>query len=609
MLKRIILMVMLGIPALVLAQGFAPVSGTETTADDLWSTWGGEVKIEFNRNMLKTMEIQLEGTVEKGPDYLVVKLPILAQSSLQFWAPQAAFDGFYDGALMTQGGFQLNRHGSTLDLRNLTIVPARDNLSLAIKDVQGQILFYLDHIHAYPEAQKGSVGLNNMDVRFSTQAAEIIGIPEAADMGIAVAHVQANLNIPGNGIPQGSCSTPRFPNGTTLFADVALINMSSVSSVNKTVGQVALAPSATLANIGNADVTWYEKFTTGTGGTYPAPYNRDQHPFLAWNMYRLLDGRMEQLGASGLKHAFFTVNTSCSCPGGHILWSKDNPGNSSGVACQDTYGVGNNNSSSAVGIREELAPNTASWEQCGSIFAPNGTAPGPCNEERFSISFSELERRLYVNDADLETPGAEYFVTAWYIVKDDINIFNTMGFRKVIPSFSGGSWFFNLDGGFVEGSATNQWIDPDNLGANQSSDMSSTSKGHVQLMSQVEDLGEGLFRYTYGLMNYDYSVGFTQMNIPYLGGLQSVDFDDADHDGANDWQQSIQGNNLIFAAPTPADHQPWYTLNSIVIEVQSPPLANQTITVKDGDGKSIMLQAFVPGVAEELFADGFESGM
>jgi len=37
------------------------------------------------------------------------------------------------------------------------------------------------------------------------------------------------------------------------------------------------------------------------------PHTNDQHPYLVWNFYRLADGRLEQIGVSGAKHAFLTI--------------------------------------------------------------------------------------------------------------------------------------------------------------------------------------------------------------------------------------------------------------------------------------------------------------
>ena len=610
----LLLFLILLIPLTGWTNGFAPISGIKTTQDDLWSAWGGQINIEFNANILNAMGIEVIGNFQQQDHYDVITLDISQQSSLQFWAPNGAFDGFYAGSLKVSGGFHLKNKNTHIDMTNISVVSSRDNLSLAIKNSKDEIIFFLDHIHEMPDAKNGKVFLGNMSLRLSKLAADRIGWPQAANMSVGGVNINSYLHIPGDKQITAGCDTPRWDDGGALLTDVALINIGSVDPMNKIVGQVAIAPSATLENVGTADVPWYDKFTTTSAmQSYPEPYDRDQHPFLVWNVYRLFDGRFEQLGASGVKHAFFTTNQVCTCIGGHVLWAADNPGNGTPingtepVGCQDTYSSNNNNQNYALGFREEVNPNTASWEQCGSMFALNGVAPGPCPEERSSIPFSEVERRLYVNDVDLQTPGGEYFVTAWYVVKDDINIFNTMGYRKVVPSLDGSLWTFDISGNaFSQGSATDQWVDPNNIGATQSSDMYSDNDGHIQLMSQVEDLGAGLYRYTYGLMNYDYSAGISTLSIPYFGGLQNSDFDDADHDVGNDWQPHVMDGSLDWESTNPTDKQPWYTLNSIVMEVEIAPVASQIITITDPSGNIIELTAWAPGRPDSLFNDGFE---
>ncbi|MDW8479492.1 MAG: hypothetical protein RML12_06195 [Xanthomonadales bacterium] len=96
---------------------------------------------------------------------------------------------------------------------------------------------------------------------------------------------------------------------------------------------MVFAPGAALRNGDDertADVPWVRKFTVSPWN-YPYPGN-DQHPYLVWNLYRIRDGRLEQIGASGVKHAFYTINWycapgACGAGGGQIL----------GRACYDIY--------------------------------------------------------------------------------------------------------------------------------------------------------------------------------------------------------------------------------------------------------------------------------
>ncbi|MDP1270841.1 hypothetical protein, partial [Klebsiella pneumoniae] len=86
--------------------------------------------------------------------------------------------------------------------------------------------------------------------------------------------------------------------------DVALIQIGTVAYQGRqgVGGPIKVAPSATLKSLGFGDAAWIPKFQTLSFYDIPG-YPRDQHPFLVWNMYRIADGRIEQLGASGVKHA------------------------------------------------------------------------------------------------------------------------------------------------------------------------------------------------------------------------------------------------------------------------------------------------------------------
>ena len=321
-------------------------------------------------------------------------------------------------------------------------------------------------------------------------------------------------------------------------------------------------------------------------------------------MYRLVDGRLEQLGASGIKHAFFTVNVGCTCSGGSILWADNSPVNS-GV-CTDTYGVGNNNSPSALGIREEVDANQGTWEQCGSIYAPDGIAPGPCTQQLTNIPFNTMERRLYVDNADFTTPGAEYFLEAWYVIRDDINIFNSMGYQKVIPTGAGTSWTFNYTDGYQSGPVSDVWVDPNSLGPMESSELIDNDLGQMRVISKAEDLGGGKFRYTYGVMNYDFSTGTKSFSLPALEVPSATDFNDPDYDSNNDWSFSSANDTLSWTPPTVDDFQPWGTLFVYVIEIDQAPTSSQATLIDNDDNSYSVNIIGPPPLPDLIFADDFE---
>ncbi len=593
----------------VMAASLPPNSGLEVTADDLWSVHGGQLTLDFNQDLLRDFELQILS--DSSDTRQALQISLRPQSTLSIWAPAGAFDGYSDGRLTLAGPLTVGTHAAGVQLNSLSIVPnPDDNLTLKVVDENDFAWFILTHIHSKVQLDDEVLSLKNMDINLTHEAANRLDRPQMSGFSLGVAYLETQLQVPLNIMlsakqQAGSCSAAnaQWHDGVNFETDVSLIAMNTVQQVNSSGGQIAIAPSATLENIGTADVPWYDKFTTTGADDFPEPYGMDQHPFLVWNLYRLVDGQLEQLGASGLKHAFLTVNTSCTCSGGSILWADNSPVNSG--ACQDTYGVGNNNSPADIGIREEVDANTSIWEQCGSIFAPNGTAPGPCTEEIFSIPFSTLERRLYVDIADLTTANAEYFLEGWYVIRDDINIFNSMGTQKVIPTGSGTTWSFPFDGPFTEGPMINRWINPSAPGSNETSQMTANENGHFTLASRADEISPGQYRYTYGLMNHDYTIGFSDLSVGIQSPPLSSAFDDEDHDAANDWPVVINSTAAItWTAANAADAQLWGTLIQFeVVSAVSP--FDDLIRVTDQDGTVYM----VPGLSPRetpLFADGFE---
>lgn len=609
MKKFILAMIATCLSHAALAITLPPHSGIEVTADDLWSVHGGQLSIDFNQDLLRDFKLGVEQ--DSAQIDTMLQLPIRSQSTLSIWAPAGAFDGYADGRLTLSGQMTLNSDTASARLSNLSIVPnAEDNLTLNMIDEAGFVWFQLTHIHSGIQHGDEVLTLRNMDLNLTPEAARRLNRPQMAGFSLGVAYLDTQLQVPANIMASarqvaGSCSAAnaQWHDGVNFITDVALIGMNAIQQVNTIGSQIAIAPSATLENVGTADVPWYEKFTTTGSSNFPEPYDMDQHPFLVWNLYRLVDGQLEQLGASGIKHAFLTVNTSCTCSSGHILWADNSPVNNG--ACQDTYGVGNNNSSSAVGIREEVDPFTGIWQQCGSIYAPNGTAPGPCTEENFSIPFSTLERRLYVETADLTTPGADYYFEGWYVIRDDSNIFNSMGIQKVIPTGSGSNWSFAYDGSYTQGSVMDRWVDPAAPAANETHEQIDSNKGHFTLISRVDEISPGEFRYTYGLMNLDYTVGFTSMAVGIQSPAVSTAFDDEDYNAANDWPAVNGGNTMTWTAPSVDDAQLWSTLNVFEIISNDPP-SDAQVVVTDSDGVTYQIPALVPMEAP-LFDDGFEN--
>jgi len=589
------------------AAEFGTISGQQPEASARLSTEGGTTSFSFITSLLEELDLAVYGPERAAGSDMPgdLEFSIRGDSALNVWAPQAAWDGFAGGQLSHSGALTLVWPDGRLEVDGFRLRPASPD-ALELVDKEGHSLFRLDYVHTMLHPEESLVTLWNMDVSLTPWLAERMGYPDLAGMVIATAYTRATLAIPLPEQPQGGCTSPNWHDGVNFLTDVELTSLGSVQQVAREAGvRVAIAPSATLRNAGTADVPWYEKFTTPAGGTYPQPYDRDQHPFLVWAMYRIVDGIPQQIGQSAVKHAFFTVNSSCSCSGGSILWAAASSPN--GQACTDTYGVSNNNTPSHLGIRADLPAFSGQWEQCGSMFAPGATPPGPCAQTVSGTTGDFFERRLVVEESELQTEDASYLFEGWYVIRDDIDIFNTMAHRTVNPSF-GSTWTFSPLGTHTQGPAINSWVPPNTRATNQAHAVESTANGHYSVAVKVSEADGGSHRYVYALMNYDFDPKFDSFSLALPEGvsLSNIAFLDGDSNGANDWTSSTAAGRLTWTAPAGAELE-WGFMATFVFEADQAPTESEIEVT--GSELTITLNTTVLGLVPgpSVYRDGFEN--
>ncbi|MGA1490154.1 MAG: hypothetical protein ACO4B3_14275, partial [Planctomycetota bacterium] len=133
---------------------------------------------------------------------------------------------------------------------------------------------------------------------------------------------------------RAQCDPGNGPGG--LGPDVIVGDLLTPNSYGQAGDHYAYAIGTTSCNIGTEVLLW-EAATTA-------------HPVIAQNMYRLRDGRFEQVGMSWLKHGFsalFDDICGCNCV---------NPFDSQilGVGCSDPYSSGLNGNQTGLGPRSEV---------------------------------------------------------------------------------------------------------------------------------------------------------------------------------------------------------------------------------------------------------------
>ncbi|MBC6942092.1 MAG: hypothetical protein DWB45_05150 [Xanthomonadales bacterium] len=514
----------------------------------LWAAWGGTLEVRWNRDLAKDLGLTisapgdaLPGLSQRGRDRFAVR----KNGGIEFHVVGGYFRGFDGGKLQASGGYTMRLpNGEVIDYTDFRLVPnGKDPLVLDFVGRDDQAWFYVDRMMYELLDHDSVLSVGTMDMRIAPALAKRIGHPEAADWPIADLAMTTDVQTQGSGAMPLAASphwhgTPA-PNGGTWQADLFMkvFSMSYTRcqdcSGNGGNGKVVFTPSSTLRNNVNAgtlettipgqgdlgtstaqwaaSVPWYAKFS----GAHP-PHGNDQHPFLIWNMYRInADGSIEQIGRSGVKHAWLTTNGGCMDAGdhdSHIL----------GRGCSDTYSTGNNDTNSDLGPRSEIVPAAGIWGRCGSIYDPG------CVGSLTASPNGNWDQRLIVRERQISAtrnPGASYLFESWYIARDDINPYNSMATVIGTPSWTGSTWAPGSSGGYKLGPAIDRWVDPANPPANARNTELATSEGRVKVAVKVTDLGNSRWRYDYAVMNVDFARAVTSGSNPNIRVESNKGFD------------------------------------------------------------------------------------
>jgi hypothetical protein len=308
-------------------------------------------------------------------------------------------------------------------------------------------------------------------------------------------------------------------------------NYTSGGAIN---GMRAYAIGTISCNLGNAPLTWIS--------------GNNQHPVISQNMYRLLNGRFEQIGQAWLKHGF------CALQG--TLCSACTPGGSCPAlypGCSDPYSGGLNGSQGGLGPKSE-------------VNAANGFFPYPWNLA--GTGNATLSKRLQAPDAELGNAGALYFVSSMYVQPEDAtngNDLNSQSYRRV--NIAASNKDMSLAGStFRERPAIFAWRDHGG-GAGiadpnvQLTPVDVANDGRFWIASKATDLGGGLWSYEYAIQNLTSDRSGQSFTIPYPAGatITNIGFKDvAYHSGepysGTDWNATNTGTSVVWSTQTYAQN-------------------------------------------------------
>ncbi|ARP67094.1 MULTISPECIES: hypothetical protein [Mesorhizobium] len=297
--------------------------------------------------------------------------------------------------------------------------------------------------------------------------------------------------------------------------------------------KIGLTASTNSCNIGDSPLNWQRLPDT-------------HHPAITLNFYRLADGRMEQLAKSWVKHGFYATNQNdCGgIPEMHRTCQAGAGGSQLRPGCSDLYTEDLNSDPRNLGPRSRIT-NSAKVEFDGSK-AQDLTGYPPSDP---------AERILLVDEADLLTPGARYFVEAQYITADDAtagNARNNVTYREVKPILRSGAWVLRNESPEVrmqpalfawkEYGAQLSEVDLDENGV----------KTYILVGSKAQPLAGGKFRYDYSVYNMNSDLAVQAFAVPEQQIDQSSASFKAPHSNgeiwSNDaWDSRIQGNQIIWS--------------------------------------------------------------
>lgn len=280
----------------------------------------------------------------------------------------------------------------------------------------------------------------------------------------------------------------------------------------------------------------------------------NRHPVQATQLYRLKNGRFEQIGMAWAMHEYLALayndcNLGCITPNPYT-------GLTLGVGCS------NPDNASVNGKQTRLGPR-------GHVNAFTGVFPYPFTQVPYPPPGSLnliIGRRLQVHDVDLNpslNPGALYFAEMQYIAADDAsagNAINNASYRQVTVTDGGAAGYkLNYTGQtFRETTALHAWQVSDVTV--QETVVQVPYEGRFTLAAKATDLGGGTWHYEYAMHNMNSDRSGRSFFVPVPGGVSvtNIGFHDVDyHSGDSDpyapgairdtdWPSAVGGGGVTW---------------------------------------------------------------
>lgn len=390
----------------------------------------------------------------------------------------------------------------------------------------------------------------------------------------------------------------------TIGPDVTVFSLSDTTNYGTAGGIRGYSIGTRSCNIGDAPLNWCDN----NGGCGAGTTSHD-HPVIAQNVYRLKDGRLDQIGASWLKHGF--VSTNSDTPGCLTGVCDDPPlgGNQLGVGCTDPYGS-SLNGSRPLGRKSEVNPTTGAYP-----FPPGGGGS----------TASIWNQRAAVAEADLSAalnPGARYFIEGQYIAPDDAlagNGLNNASYREV--TVEAGTFNLQMLTSTVrEKTAIEGWPVLDPTVELFNVDVPSVPVERFRVARKVTEVTPGeLWHYEYAVHNMNSARSADRLSIQFFGNtaITNIGFHDVNaHSNEpydpTDWVSATTANSIVWEAALFVPEQNanalrWATMYNFWFDADRAPESISAHLLRLFETGTPAELEFLTGTSL-LFADGFETG-
>lgn len=598
------------------------IFAVNANADEWWAVNGGRTEATFHAGALEELDVYVSAVEESGYDQPIeaIRLSIEVDSTLVLSATRGRANHFVSGEIRHRGGILIHSRTGQALLDGFRIAPvAPQSTSLAIfAEVAGRDFAVLE-IRAIKAAfdQIGSLlMIETGELTITAELAAALGNPalEGVEVGQFVSEANitwvggdkpARVGRTGNGGDQGEGDGNGFdsrggnqgtdcwnPGEPDIGPDVIVGDIMDVSNYAAVGNIEAFALGTYSCNIGSQNLLWIA--------------GNNQHPVIGQNMFRLKNGRFEQIGMSWLKHGFTALaDNICGC-------GCQNPGTGTllGIGCADPYCCGLNGQQTRLGPRFEVNAHT-------------GVYPYPFTQGDQGASGNSIYKRLQVRISDLDPAqdgGGQYFGETQYVTQDDSawgNQDNNASYRPLTISGGGTNWSASLAGTTQrEKPAIMAWSDNDPTVL--LTPVRVPSEGLVFVAAKVTDLGTGFWHYEYAVenLNSHRSIGSFSIPVNPNATVQNIGFHDVDyHSGDGIGVQNIDGtdwpgvfaNGFVTWETTPfstsqnANAIRWGTLYNFRFDCNLPPAASSTVTLglwRPGTPGSVEAETLGPPAAE-----------